>query len=226
MPRVTYSENRSRASPLWMLAGFVCATGVTLVASLAGSWDTALSPAALALVALAGVAGAFPVRFAERKTAFTPTHPFILCALGAGGVVPAAAAAVAGVIGASLRSNCRITPVRVVFNTGAGLVAAGAAAGVFVGLGGVPGRTWSVLLGPLAGAASAYFLCNTTLVALAVALDTRAGLLGTWVTTFAWTIASSFAGFSVAVGLLVAVERFGVPGILLAVPPVAVLVQF
>jgi hypothetical protein len=172
------------------------------------------------------LAGAFPVRFASCKTAFTPTHPFILCALAIGGAIPAAAAGVAGVLGAALRPRCRMTPIRAMFNVGTALLATGSAAGVFLALGGTPGRPWPTLLGPLAVGACCYFFANTALVAIAVGLDKRVDPLDAWATTLLWTAASYFSGLTLAVGLLAALDTAGSWGLLLGIPPVALLVQF
>jgi hypothetical protein len=119
-----------------------------------------------------------------------------------------------------------MTPIRTVFNLGTALLAAGSAAGIFLALGGTPGRPWPTLLGPLAVGASLYFLTNTALVAIAIALDRKVDPLETWATTLLWTTASFFSGLTLAVGLLAVVDVAGSWGLLLGIPPVALLVQF
>jgi hypothetical protein len=200
--------------------------GFALLVALSRTGNQGRPGTTLILAALAALAGAFPVRFASRKTAITPTHPFILCALAAGGAIPAALAGTAGVLGAMLRRQCRMTPLRFAFNLGAVLLSTGIAAIAFSAFGGRPGDPWTVLLAPLALAASLYFATNTTLVAIAIALEKKTSVLDTWVRTFLWTTTAFFAGLTLSVVLLVALQTIGPWGLLLGLPPIAFMFQF
>jgi len=226
---LTEQAQRMRNDGSTALRSFVVAVdvvGLALLVALSRTGNQGRPGTTLVLAALAALAGAFPVRFASRKTAITPTHPFILCALAAGGVIPAAFAGTAGVFGAMLRRQCRMTPLRFAFNLGAVLLSVGIAAVAFSFFGGRPGDPWLVLLTPLVLAALLYFASNTTLVALAVALEKKTSVLETWARTFLWTTTAFFAGLTLAVGLLVALQSFGPWGLLLGIPPIAFLFQF
>jgi hydrogenase/urease accessory protein HupE len=62
-------------------------------------------------------------------------------------------------------------------------------------LGGTSSATaLTALARPLVGAATVYFLLNTGLVATAIALSTRAPILGTWHNNFLWSAPSYFVG--------------------------------
>jgi diguanylate cyclase (GGDEF)-like protein/putative nucleotidyltransferase with HDIG domain len=52
----------------------------------------------------------------------------------------------------------------------------------------------AALARPLVGAATVYFLLNTGLIATAIALSTRAKILGTWNNNFLWSAPSYFVG--------------------------------
>jgi hypothetical protein len=201
----------------------VCLLGaVWPIGSLPQSGTTPWLQAVL-LVAAAALAGAFPVRFASCRTSFAPTHPFILCALALAGPFVAVLAGVAGVVGSTLRR--RLPPLRFAFNVGASSCAIGISYVALRAAGGTPGADWTGLLLPLLAAATAYFVANSGLVAIAVALDTRCNPLHAWRRTFAWTAAAYFSGLSLAVGLLVLLALAGPWTVLLGLPPVAVLVQ-
>src|SRR2546425_1922390 len=74
---------------------------------------------------------------------------------------------------------------------------------VFHMLGGTPSHTPLTVARPLVGAATVYFLLNTGLVATAIALSTRSGLVTTWNNNFLWSAPSYFVGAgSAALGAL------------------------
>jgi hypothetical protein len=171
------------------------------------------------LALLAGLMGARPIRIAALKSEFVATHPFVLCSLGSFGPLAAALADVAGVVGAAVARSTFPRPMRLAFNLGAVILATAASWGAFLTLGGLPGSGVVELLLPLAGAALAYFLVNTGLVALAVALEKRRALISTWRESFGWTTASHLTGLTLAVLLLVVLERLGPWALALGVPP-------
>jgi diguanylate cyclase (GGDEF)-like protein/putative nucleotidyltransferase with HDIG domain len=72
----------------------------------------------------------------------------------------------------------------------------------FLWLGGVPGAlavTVPQIARPLVGAATAYFVCNTLLIAVAIGLSTRQSIFTVWNQIFLWSALSYFVGAAVAV---------------------------
>jgi diguanylate cyclase (GGDEF)-like protein/putative nucleotidyltransferase with HDIG domain len=70
-----------------------------------------------------------------------------------------------------------------------------AAGRVYLWLGGVPGDiTLATLPKPLVGAATAYFVVNTMMIAAAIALSTRQQLFKVWNENFLWSAPSYFVG--------------------------------
>jgi diguanylate cyclase (GGDEF)-like protein/putative nucleotidyltransferase with HDIG domain len=80
---------------------------------------------------------------------------------------------------------------------------------VFTMLGGTPSHTPLTVARPLVGAATAYFLLNTGLVATAIALSTRSGLVATWHNNFLWSAPSYFVGAGTAAVAAWFVEHAG-----------------
>ena len=76
-----------------------------------------------------------------------------------------------------------------------------AAGWVFLWLGGAPGAPGTIpqVVKPLMGAASAYFVCNTFLVAVAIGLSTRQSVFTVWNQNFSWSAPSYFVGAAIAV---------------------------
>jgi hypothetical protein len=78
----------------------------------------------------------------------------------------------------------------------------------FHALGGVAGLTsmpLAAMAKPLLGAASAYFLCNTALVATAIAFYTRQNILRVWNENFLWSAPSYFVGAVAAAGVSIVI---------------------
>ena len=76
------------------------------------------------------------------------------------------------------------------------------AGGVFEWLGGVPGRlgaTPTDIAKPLFGAVTAYFVCNTLLIAVAIGLSTKQSILKNWQQNFFWSAPTYFVGAAVAI---------------------------
>src|SRR3989441_9011613 len=80
---------------------------------------------------------------------------------------------------------------------------------VFHMLGGTPSHTPLTVARPLVGAATVYFLLNTGLVATAIALSTRSGLVSTWHNNFLWSAPSYFVGAGTAAAAAWFVEHAG-----------------
>jgi diguanylate cyclase (GGDEF)-like protein/putative nucleotidyltransferase with HDIG domain len=77
-----------------------------------------------------------------------------------------------------------------------------AAGAAFEQLGGVPGvlgHSVDAIARPLLGAATAYFVCNTLLIAVAIGLSTYQSIFAVWNENFLWSAPSYFVGAAVAV---------------------------
>ncbi|HUE88740.1 MAG TPA: HD domain-containing phosphohydrolase, partial [Vicinamibacterales bacterium] len=91
----------------------------------------------------------------------------------------------------------------------------------FLWLGGNPGvlGTSAEIAKPLVGAATAYFICNTLLIAVAIALSTRQSIVTVWNQNFLWSAPSYFVGAAVAVAAEWALLGSGIwVALLLAAP--------
>jgi hypothetical protein len=95
---------------------------------------------------------------------------------------------------------------RTLFSMACLVVTVQAAGRLYIWLGGIPGHfdPWA-LAKPLVGAATAYFVINTAMIATAIALSTRQSVLKIWNENFLWSAPSYFVGAgaaAAAVGLL------------------------
>jgi hypothetical protein len=219
----------TRASPSWKLAAFVLGVDIAALAALATLPTAGLTEKAgiaAFMVVLAAVAGARPVRMTGLRLEMTPTHPLILIGLALQGPMTAAAVGLGGVIGAACGRRRRSAPLRLPFNLGAVALSVSAAAWVFLAMGGRPGAALLDLLWPLAGATTLYFVMNSGLVSAAIAMERRQPLFRTWRVSFRWTIASYFAGLTLAALLLLVFQALGPWGLTLAIPPCWLLVSF
>ncbi len=88
---------------------------------------------------------------------------------------------------------------RTLFSMACLVVTVQAAGAVYIWLGGVPGQFHPFTLHkPLVGAATAYFVVNTAMVAGAIALSTRQPVLRIWNENFLWSAPSYFVGAGAA----------------------------
>ncbi len=71
------------------------------------------------------------------------------------------------------------------------------------------GQGLSAMARPLVGAATAYFLVNTGLVATAIALSTRTSIATTWQTNFLWSAPSYFVGAGTAAVVAALITKTG-----------------
>jgi diguanylate cyclase (GGDEF)-like protein/putative nucleotidyltransferase with HDIG domain len=101
----------------------------------------------------------------------------------------------------TFRTQARSAPYRTLFSMASLVVTVKAAGLVYSWLGGPPpGAAISLIhiTKPLVGAATAYFACNTALIATAIALSTRQPLLRVWNENFLWSAPSYFVGAGAA----------------------------
>ncbi len=178
------------------------------------------------LAALAALVGSRPVHISALQTRITATHPFELCAMAAFGPLSGALVSAAAVVGATLGHKKRPQAIRLAFNLSAMVLSNIVAATVFFVLGGRSGQGTLDMVWPLAGATAAYFLTNTGLVAVVIALEHTQGFLATWKRSFLWTTVSFFSGLTLAVGLLLLLGSLGPWALALGVPPTWLLLAF
>jgi diguanylate cyclase (GGDEF)-like protein/putative nucleotidyltransferase with HDIG domain len=98
---------------------------------------------------------------------------------------------------------------RTVFSAASLVITVHFAGLAFTMLGGTPSHTPLTVARPLVGAATVYFLLNTGLVATAIALSTRSGLVSTWHNNFLWSAPSYFVGAGTAAVAAWFVEHAG-----------------
>jgi len=178
------------------------------------------------LLAVSALAGLWPVRLGSMRVELTATHPVVLCALAVAGPAVAVLTALTGVATTVLlRHRTRLSR-HLPFNLGAVALAVSAAAWTFEWLGGAVAASLEAMLWPLLGATTVYFLVNTGLVSVAVAIEKQTSVLASWRESFAWTVASYLSGFTLAALLLVVVKTLGPWGLVLALPPCWMLVGF
>ena len=211
------------------LLGYVIGVDVCAFAALAialhGGWGTDAGMLSL-IAALAALAGLRPVRFARFKTELTATHPFVLLAVSVLGPFGAMFVALIGLTGVVVRPGRRFAPLRTVFNLGAVTLAAGAASFAFSATGGSVGAALWGSFGPLAAATAAYFLVNTGLVSIAIALQQRTPIVEVWRESFQWTTVSYFTGLTLAAAMIGALHAWGLWVLALAIPPCWLLLAF
>jgi signal transduction histidine kinase/CheY-like chemotaxis protein len=204
----------------------VCATAIAVAGRLGmpGQWDNPWLVAGLLLAG--GAAGAWPVRIPNVKIQFTVSHPLVLCALGMLGPAPAMAAAMAGVLGATLYNRRKSTWSRLLFNLGSQALTSGLAGWFFILTGGRSGSPLRDLLLPMFVATTVLFVVNTVLVALVVSLDQHTSFLATCRESLLWSAVSYYTGLSFAAAIMLLNDSVGAPGFVLGIAPVWMLVSF
>jgi signal transduction histidine kinase len=211
------------------LKAYVLAVDLAAVATLAfmaRSGVPAETGTFLLLAVLATITGTRSVRFEGLKFQLTVSHPFVICALAALGPFAAMIASVGTVVGTLLGRQAGMRGMRLAFNVGAQPVSVFAAGWLFLALGAQPGQPVSALMGPLALATAVFFLANTGLVSVAVALEKRQSILRIWKNSFMWTGVSYLTGLTLAVCMLLILEKLGAWGMALAAPPCWLLLAF
>ena len=178
------------------------------------------------LAMLVALAGATPVRIPALKTSVTATDAFVLTALAAYGPMPACFVAAVGVLSSSLTLQRNRRWMHLAFNAGNVVLSIGLAAQAYRMVGGVAGGPLEAQIWPLLVAATVYFLTNTGLVTAAIVLDSERTFLDTWTETGLWTAVSTYAGLTLAAGLLLALQFVGPSALTLGIPPCWLLAAF
>ncbi len=220
------SESVRACGVLRAYVALVALAGAAATATLGWSLGEGGGLIALLLAALAALVGARPVRIAALKTEFVPTHPFVHCALAALGPAPAVIVALAGIGGMLVARRQALSRMKGSFNVGAVALSTVAASHAYLLAGGTAGGSLAARFWPLVTATAVYFLTNSGLVAVAVALEKRQALLETWRQAFGWSAAAYFAGLTLAVALVMALEWIGPWALALGVPPCWLLASF
>ena len=213
-------------TPLKLYVTTVIAVAIVAAVTLPGDVIGSDPYALLVLAALASMASARPIRFLGQGSEATPTHPLILCALAGLGPMDAIVVAMVGVATAVSFRLRKPPGLRTLFNFANVLAATAVAAHLFRWVGGSVGTDGSYLPWALPIATIGYFLVNTGLVIGAISLEKGVPLLRVWRRSFRWTVASYLSGLTFAIGMLVALERFGPAGLALGLPAVWMLVGF
>ena len=206
------------------VAAVIAAAGVAM-ALLPGGVASVDKAALALLVLLSIIAGARPVRFEGKGNEVTATHAVIICTLVILGPLAALIAATAGLAASLLARKRPAKLIRCVFNWAGVLVSTATAAHVFFALGGVPGQMRDTLFWPLFAATAAYYIVNTGLVSMAVAVERGMSLRRTW-DSLRWTAPSYLTGAIVALGLVAAYDYKGPLGLAFGLPPIWLLLDF
>lgn len=122
----------------------------------------------------------------------------------------------------TFRMRNRNEPHRTLFSMGCLAITVQVAGFLFTSLGGVPGalsHSLAEIARPLVGAATAYFLCNTVLIAIAIGLSTRQSIVTIWNQNFLWSAPSYFVGAVVALSAEWALLQSGLWAALLFAAP-------
>ena len=189
---------RSLPVPAQVFIVAVIAAGAAITASVLPSLHVANWWLFAALLVLSNVTSAFKVALLSASgSTLSVSYTVDFAALLLLGPAPTVLIAVT-----SAWSQCTFrmkqpTPwYRTLFSMASLAITVRAAGYVYERLGGVPGVLTDsfAVAAPLVGAASTYFVFNTVLVSMAIALSTRQPLLASWNQNFLWSAPSYFVG--------------------------------
>ena len=123
----------------------------------------------------------------------------------------------------TIKTRARSAPFRTAFSMASLVLTVKAAGWIYTALGGPPPFTTYTFLTipkPLVGAATAYFVFNTALVATAIGLSTKQSMWRVWNQNFLWSAPSYFFGAGAAAVAAAVIERGGYWMALLTTAPV------
>jgi diguanylate cyclase (GGDEF)-like protein/putative nucleotidyltransferase with HDIG domain len=110
----------------------------------------------------------------------------------------------------TFRTQTRSAPHRTLFSMASLVLTVKAAGAVYTWLGGMPigdRFVFETLPKPLVGAATAYFVTNTVLVAAAIGLSTKQSIVRVWNENFLWSAPGYFVGALAAAGAAIILNR-------------------
>jgi putative nucleotidyltransferase with HDIG domain len=196
------------------VVAIVAIGGAVLLASIAELVQQPVDPRWFALAALTLLTGSITVKVPSTSATLSVSEAFVFSAVilfgsAAGTVV----AALDGLV-ISLWLQRRKQPTyRVLFNAAAPALSIFAASLVYRSLGapsvGSPGFQITHLLIPLSAFAATYFLANTSLIAVAIALEQQLSAVQVWKQNFMWLWLNFFSGASMAALLVSFSEKDG-----------------
>jgi len=207
------------------LTTVVAAGAVVLVYSLVETVRTPLPLAWLALGGLSLLLGCFRLRFSSVSANISIDDTLIISTALLFGRAPATLSIG---VGACLLCWRRRRPLReLMFNTASLALSMFAGASAFYGLSGVGPLAFSnasitSVVAPLVALAVVYFVMNSGLTALAIALDSRQSPLGVWKQHFRWLWLGYLGAASVAFCLILLVQQRSVAAAAMVLPLLAV----
>jgi diguanylate cyclase (GGDEF)-like protein len=194
------------------------AVGVALPALASDRWKTLA-----ALLVLALPASTLTVSFTRNVSTLTICQVLDYLALLLLGPREAVlVAAVGGWAQCTLGSRHRNPLHMTVFSVSTLAIAATAAGGIYIGLGGQPGAwNWSSAESPFVAATTVFFLFNSGLIAAAIGLSTHQSSVRVWCETFLWTWPGYLLGAGVAAAAVISLNEGRLwPVLFLAIPMV------
>jgi putative nucleotidyltransferase with HDIG domain len=198
---------------------------LVVLQSLFALLDQPAPPAWLVFAALAFVAGSFKLDFASVSATISVNDTFFITTAVLFGPAPATFAIATDSLVASLRK--KDPPRRMAFNVAAPALSLWAGAQTCFLLAGVaPVARGHAPIGslalPLIALAVVYFLLNSGLTAVAVALDSRQSALDIWKRHFMWVSVSYLAAASAAFCLILLVQQVSLAAAIMVLPLVPV----
>jgi diguanylate cyclase (GGDEF)-like protein/putative nucleotidyltransferase with HDIG domain len=221
---------RDLPRPAQVFVGLVIAAGAAALAYGATHAAFAALPTFAALLVLSGAASAFKVTLPSTTGSATMSLSYAadfvaLLLLGPHEttLIAAASAWVQCTIGQKTRNPRH----RTLFSVAAAALTIQAAGWAYVALDGQPGDVQSLahVARPLVAATTAYYLLNTGLLTLAIALSTGEGLRTFWREHFLWSAPSYYVGAAAAALVVWAVQQGGVWLATLALAPLLLIYQ-
>ena len=175
---------------------------------------------------LTAVAGSFSLKIGSISARVTISDTFFITTALLFGPAPATLAVALGTTVTSWRRGHARE--RVTFNTSTCAFAIWAGSQVFFWMAGVQPLTQAhspvvQLVLPLLALTAVYFVANTGMIAIAVALDTGRPTLMVWRQHFLWLMANYFAAASVSFCLVLLMYEAGLPAVVLVLPLLLVL---
>ncbi|HEX7137818.1 MAG TPA: HD domain-containing phosphohydrolase [Vicinamibacterales bacterium] len=182
-------------------------------------------PGWLVFAALAIVAGSFKLDFASVSATISVNDTFFITTAVLFGPGPAAVAIAADSFGVSMRKKDPAR--RMAFNVAAPALSLWAGAQTCFLLAGVPplaqgNAPIGQLAAPLMAFAVVYFVFNSGLTAIAVALDSRQSAIDIWKRHFMWVSVSYLAAASAAFCLILLIQQVSLAAAIMVLPLVAV----
>ena len=216
---------RSLPLPARLYIGATIAVGALLVVSLGPRSTFSNLPLFFVLLLMSAVTSAFKVSLPLAKSGSTMSVSYAvdfaaLLLLGPNETMLVAVTSAWSQC--TFRMKTKNPVYRTLFSMACLAITVQASGFAYEALGGVPGtlaRDLPGLARPLVGAATMYFVFNTSLIAVAVSLATRQPFVAVWNQNFLWSAPSYFVGAGAAAAATWAVMTTGVWWAALAIAP-------